>query len=365
MTDRTVCRWLFVTWTGLGFLLAAVTASGQDAATTSSAADEQVRSYEESLEEWQSIDEQLRKKSEEFEKTDDITQRDSYRREYNDLLQKAIKAVDRLREAALKKLETDGLNKDLLKIVMGILADDARNGRDAAALQAADRLIALGIDPRYWELAATTPSLNLPIAGKELFEEIAIRHKETQSNDLPRAKIVTSRGEIVVELFENEAPNTVANFISLVKSGFYKDIKFHRVIEDFMAQTGSPKGDGTDGPGYTIEDECRSPGYRQHFTGVLSMAKTTLPDTGGSQFFITFSRSPSVQSLDGKHTVFGRVISGLDVVKQLTRTHDQQNNPIEGAVPDKILSIEILRDRGHEYSVRKKTEPDTEKGSGE
>ena len=113
--------------------------------------------------------------------------------------------------------------------------------------------------------------------------------------------IKTNKGDIEVELFENEAPNTVANFITLVEKGFYNGLSFHRVLPNFMAQGGDPKGDGTGGPGYTIADECSGPNHRLHFRGSLSMAKEARPDTGGSQFFITFVPT---SHLDGIHTVF-------------------------------------------------------------
>jgi cyclophilin family peptidyl-prolyl cis-trans isomerase len=178
-------------------------------------------------------------------------------------------------------------------------------------------------------------------------KEQEIRAKEAQADDLPRVKFQTSKGDIVIELFENEAPQATANFITLVKSGYYNGITFHRVLPQFMAQGGDPKGDGTGGPGYTIRDECRQPNFRHHFRGSLSMAKTAAPDTGGSQFFLTFMQTPH---LDGKHTVFGRVIEGMEVLGEL-----QKRNP-QGAgqpAPDKIISAEVLRDRGHEYKFDK------------
>ncbi len=178
-------------------------------------------------------------------------------------------------------------------------------------------------------------------------EEQETRAKEAAADDLPRVKLTTSKGDIVVELFENEAPETVANFISLVKSGFYDGLTFHRVISQFMAQAGCPEGDGTGGPGYNIYDECDKPGARKHFRGVLSMAKTAAANSGGSQFFINFRATPH---LNGVHTVFGRVIEGMDVVTKLQRRKPQEENQPE---PDTIIKAEVLRDRGHEYLPRK------------
>jgi cyclophilin family peptidyl-prolyl cis-trans isomerase len=181
-------------------------------------------------------------------------------------------------------------------------------------------------------------------------KEQEIREQEAAADDLPRVKLTTSKGDIIVELYENEAPETVANFISLVQKGFYDNLLFHRVLSTFMAQTGCPVGDGTSGPGYTIYDECERPDARRHFRGVLSMAaKPNTPNSGGSQFFITFVPAPS---LDGRHTVFGRVIEGMDVVTSLQRIDpaDEQAKKVE---PDRILSAEVLRARDHEYLPHK------------
>ncbi len=174
--------------------------------------------------------------------------------------------------------------------------------------------------------------------------EMAIRATEEKADDLPQVKIKTTKGTIVVELFENEAPNTVANFISLVESHFYDGTPFHRVIPQFMAQGGDPTGTGTSGPGYTIECECELPNARKHFLGSLSMAHAG-KDTGGSQFFLTFRPT---EHLDGRHTVFGRVIEGFDVLPKITRTEGPQARSTQ----DKIVSAEIIRKRDHVYEPK-------------
>ena len=154
-------------------------------------------------------------------------------------------------------------------------------------------------------------------------KEQAIRAAEAKADDLPRVKLKTSKGDIVIELFENEAPQATANFITLVKSGFYNGVTFHRVLPQFMAQGGDPKGDGTGGPGYSIRCECYQPNYRHHFRGSLSMAHAGR-DTGGSQFFLTFMQTPH---LDGKHTVFGRVIEGMEVLGELQEAQSTRHEP--------------------------------------
>jgi peptidyl-prolyl cis-trans isomerase B (cyclophilin B) len=123
------------------------------------------------------------------------------------------------------------------------------------------------------------------------------------------ATIKTNRGTIKLQLHDDKAPKTVANFVKLANDGFYNGLKFHRVIPDFMIQTGCPHGTGTGGPGYQFADEFH-PDLKHDGPGVLSMANAG-PNTNGSQFFITHVETPW---LDGKHSVFGRVIEGQDVV---------------------------------------------------
>jgi cyclophilin family peptidyl-prolyl cis-trans isomerase len=151
----------------------------------------------------------------------------------------------------------------------------------------------------------------------------------------------TSKGIVVLELYENEAPQTVGNFVHLVEQGFYNGLAFHRVLPNFMAQGGDPKGDGTGGPEYKIYCECHTPEHRHHFRGTLSMAHAGR-DTGGSQFFVTFLRTPH---LDGRHTAFGRVVEGIDVLAKLQRRDPQRSN----VEPDRILKAEVLRKRQHVY----------------
>jgi peptidyl-prolyl cis-trans isomerase B (cyclophilin B) len=124
------------------------------------------------------------------------------------------------------------------------------------------------------------------------------------------ALIKTAKGDLALELYPQDAPVTVNNFVTLARKGFYNGLTFHRVIPDFMAQGGDPKGDGTGGPGYKFQDEFSS---RTHQAGSLSMANSG-PNTNGSQFFICYTPQPH---LNGKHTVFGQLTQGMDVLKQL------------------------------------------------
>ncbi len=131
---------------------------------------------------------------------------------------------------------------------------------------------------------------------------------------MSKATIKTTQGDMVVEFFDADAPNTVANFRKLAGKGFYNGIKFHRVIPDFVVQAGCPQGTGTGGPGYTIKCET-SGGNQRHDRGILSMAHAG-PNTGGSQFFICHSRDNTAH-LDRKHTCFGKVIKGVEVVDKI------------------------------------------------
>lgn len=128
------------------------------------------------------------------------------------------------------------------------------------------------------------------------------------------ATIYTDKGDMEVEFFDQDAPNTVDNFCNLAKKGFYNGLKFHRVIPDFVIQGGCPKGDGTGGPGYKIKCELDG-GNQYHDRGVLSMAHAGR-DTGGSQFFICHSRKNTAH-LDRVHTCFGKVVDGLEVIDDI------------------------------------------------
>ncbi|MGM0506399.1 MAG: peptidylprolyl isomerase [Bacteroidota bacterium] len=142
---------------------------------------------------------------------------------------------------------------------------------------------------------------------------------------MSQAIIETEKGTMRADLYSEDAPGTVENFVKLSEDGFYDGLTFHRVIPDFVIQGGCPKGDGTGGPGYTID--CETDGEKQvHDRGVLSMAHAGR-NTGGSQFFVCHNRQ-NTQHLDGKHTVFGKVVDGQDVIDEI-------------AAGDKILSITI------------------------
>lgn len=143
----------------------------------------------------------------------------------------------------------------------------------------------------------------------------------------------TNMGEFEIELFEDKTPITTKNFIDLAQEGFYDGVIFHRIIDGFMIQGGDPTGTGMGGPGYTIEDEF-TPELTHESEGILSMANTGRPHTGGSQFFITLAATPW---LDGHHTVFGKVIKGMEVVREIGHVKTgPQDRPVHDVVINKI-----------------------------
>jgi len=140
-----------------------------------------------------------------------------------------------------------------------------------------------------------------------------------------KAEFNTNMGNFTVELFNDKAPVTVGNFKKLVDKKFYDGLIFHRVIPNFMVQTGCPQGTGFGGPGYTIQDEFDKT-VKHDTKGILSMANTGRANTGGSQFFITVAPTPW---LDGKHAIFGKVIDGMEVVETISKVEkDRKDKPL-------------------------------------
>lgn len=149
-----------------------------------------------------------------------------------------------------------------------------------------------------------------------------------------------------VELYPEVAPNTVNNFISLINKGFYNGLCFHRVIEGFMIQGGDPKGNGTGGPGYTIRGEFTKNGFKnnlKHKRGVISMARSMMPNSAGSQFFIMHADAPH---LDGQYAAFGQVIDGMDVIDKIAEVNvDYNDKPLR----DQVIKSVSVDTNGVEY----------------
>ena len=163
----------------------------------------------------------------------------------------------------------------------------------------------------------------------------------------PIVTITMENGDVIkAELYPEIAPNTVNNFISLINHNFYDGVCFHRVIKGFMLQGGDPDGNGTGGPGYKIKGEFTHNGFKndlKHTAGVLSMARTMIPDSAGSQFFIMHQDAPH---LDGEYAAFGKVIDGMDVVNKIAEVRtDYMDKPLEAQVM-KTVTVETF---GVEY----------------
>jgi len=153
----------------------------------------------------------------------------------------------------------------------------------------------------------------------------------------PIAVIETNMGTIKAELFMDKVPGTASNFIKLAEKGFYNGIMFHRIIDGFMIQGGDPTGTGCGGCGYTIKDEFH-PSLRHRGEGLLSMANTGRPHSGGCQFFITLAEC---SHLDDKHSIFGRVVEGIEVVRAMGRVQvDGDDRPLS---PVKMTRVTILK----------------------
>lgn len=313
------------------------------------------------FEQWKGLITELRALQDEY-KIAKPADRPALVEKFNSLVVQGDELAPKLRGAAEAAFKADpNANPEVGNFLASTVVGELAEGDNEAALRVATLLIDNGFANKaifneagmaafyagdgekavdYFQKAEEAGVLSAN--GEKHKKEQIVRNEEAEADDLPRVMLSTNKGDITLELFENQAPNTVANFIELVESDFYNGLPFHRVIEGFMAQGGDPNGDGTGGPGYNIACECYEEDHRDHFTGSLSMAHAG-QDTGGSQFFITFAPTPH---LDGKHTVFGRVIDGMDVVNSLQAT-------TAGEDPDKIVEAKVLRKRDHEYKAEK------------
>ena len=196
----------------------------------------------------------------------------------------------------------------------------------------------------------TSAKAELETTKEKYQQELMIRRMEANTNDLPQVLLVTTEGDIRIELFENHAPNTVANFIHLIRDQkFYDGKLFHLVKPGEYAVSGSPNGDGMGDAGYRIACECYGEKIRSHFRGTLTMMAGA-KDRGGSQFFIT--QQPNPHTFDGKYTAFGRVIEGMDVVLKLKNV-DKTTSMASSENVSKIIRAEVTRARDHTYMPEK------------
>lgn len=165
-------------------------------------------------------------------------------------------------------------------------------------------------------------------------------------------------GTIKIELYPKYAPNTVANFVNLVEEGFYNGNTFHRLVPGFVLQGGDPEGNGTGDPGYSIKGEFRENGYTKntlkHKTGIISMARSAAPDSAGSQFFIVLADSQMISaSLDNKYAAFGKVIQGMDVIKNIEDSAEVEDNQTGKLKENITIESATVDTFGKEYKVTK------------
>ena len=190
-------------------------------------------------------------------------------------------------------------------------------------------------------------NINFDIEGNE-----ASLNYETD-NPLVAMKI-KNYGAIVIELYPDIAPNTVNNFISLVKSGFYDDNTFHRLVPGFVLQGGDPTGTGTGGPGYHIQGEFTSNNFKndlKHTKGIVSMARSSLPNSAGSQFFIMLGTS---SNLDGDYAAFGKVIDGMDIIEKIEKKEEVANSTSGQLKKNLILEKALVDTKGKDYKEPQK-----------
>ncbi|MCA9162560.1 MAG: peptidylprolyl isomerase [Planctomycetales bacterium] len=371
-------RWIVAACSVLAFGVSSFGGGLAAIAQDQPAAPNTTRAFAEVLREWKAIDADLDRLTNAYSEATEVELRRTLLAEYRQKIAISEQTLAELRSSALAEYrQTPNKDADVTRVLLGVLDDSLRRDRYDEASEVATLLLDNDCpEPALPDMAgrvaycrddfAKAESLlkqaqeanKLSSEGERLLEDVAtaktswareqqIREKEATANDLPRVALETTKGRIVIELFENEAPETIGNFVSLVEKRFYDGLAFHRVLPGFMAQGGDPAGNGSGGPGYEIYCECEKPNHREHFRGTLSMAHAG-KDTGGSQFFLTFRRTPH---LDGRHTVFGRVIEGLDVLAKLQRRNPQFNRGLPE--PDRIVKAEVLRKRDHAYAPRK------------
>ena len=250
----------------------------------------------------------------------------------------ALEIVDAMMDA--------GADEDVVLLSKGFRASFAIDDFDRAALML-DRI--QEVKPGF----NLDETLQLVEDTAEKWQrELTVRRLEKNNDNLPKVKFETTAGDFVVVLYEDHAPNTVANFISLVEKKFYNDIIFHYVKPGEYIHTGCPNGNGTGGPGYAIASEFDRQQIRHYFSGTIGMANTG-PNTEGSQFVITHQPLPQ---LDGNFTAFGRVIEGFDVILNCKAIDSRNPAAVDGGVapePVRIIKATVLRKRDHKYEPKK------------
>ncbi len=268
--------------------------------------------------------------------------------------------IKQLLEWAAKQRYAEGQYRETAMIGQSLLRHDPQNFplvfdtvRAAFFANEFDLVVKL-IDDWQSRSAGESPELqtlgNLATAYQSEWQrELELREKEKNA-DLPQLELVTSKGKIVIELFEEQAPNSVNSLVHLVETDFFKNMTFFEVFEHQYALTGCPFNNGSGGPDMGILSEGNLPNARKHFRGTVSLRVNPQDQSARSQFYLLKIPMPD---FDQQHVVVGRVIEGMDVVDSLTATHklDRKLNPvpIQDAAPDHFISIKVLKKRDHEY----------------
>ncbi|MBN1317177.1 MAG: peptidylprolyl isomerase [Anaerolineales bacterium] len=254
---------------------------------------------------------------------------------------KAVATIEEMRSMFIEYAAALGLNKeqftrDIDSPELAAKAVEAYQGALSIGLQGTPSFFLNGSSFNPGAFSAPIEQWETFIEGQKAILTLPKYERPPMTIDTEKeyqATVETEKGDIVIELFPKNTPVTVNNFIFLANEGFYDGVTFHRVIADFMAQTGDPSGTGMGGPGYMFEDEI-DPELTFDGPGVVAMANSGA-DTNGSQWFITFVATPH---LDGQHTIFGKVVEGMDVVMSLTLRDPNASPDFDG---DKILSVTI------------------------
>lgn len=363
-----------------GLVLCTATARAQENAASPDAAEEPLARFEQVRDEWSSFSQELDKAL--FRMNQLRANRAAPERLqqaihiYDDVLERGAEVMTRLIDATLEAYRDDPDNAEAQRL-LEVLADTClASDRYEDAARMARALVDQGVEgpePYRWLGLASLELMQLDLA-EECFRRVesrggtdekiqaawdrlermrepwakeqAVREAEAAADNLPRVLLRTTRGDIVVELYEDQAPNTVAQFISLVEDQFYNGLEFFRVETHFAAVTGCPANNGTRGSGFQILNEFDREDRRMAVRGTLSMVDQHGQGTLGSQFFIALSNFGALDAV-AKNTVFGRVIEGMEVVEALRRVNPSTTDA--EFMRDRIESAEVLRKRNHAY----------------
>lgn len=290
--------------------------------------------YLELMNEWKTKEDKLKALEAEHSAVGQA-RKNQIRVEYNKILGEVKTLVADLRRIAIDTYRKNpNQDESLVRLLVGMLTDDLHKNRLDDFFTLGDVLISGKCDVKHFK--ALHDSKRLGAFGIEYkIDELIARHADGIKGDLPRAVIKTSHGDIEIELFEDAAPNHVANFISLASEKFYDGSLWHRVdpVQNVIQAGQNKDGKELD---YTIAGEWDNPNRRRHFKGIVGAARTSDPNSASSQFYITTDATPGFDNPQNSYTVFGRVLSGMEVVHQIKKD-------------DKILTVEITRKREHEY----------------